>query len=429
MATFVQLGEEDPGFDLALVLNNINNPQDKKVDVEDEGDDEEEDLEFKEAKESDLGKLVAAGKHEEVLNTGFFGSLDKIMALDNADTIDTVFSLAFSLLHNLTEEQVGNFIKKLCDLLSDTKTKDTLPVLKLNLLCVMFNLLEPTNTLRKNVFMVLSQFALDTNNAHACTGQLKHISNWTKQWQLNEAEEAELYLLVSKVCEQAGEAIVSQDYLVKYLNTISASTDTKIRESGKEHAQRAVVAAIKSFDVNPMEHPQYDCDRIRNIPAVSCLEKDKKYSATYALLHTFACDTVGEYLELVKKHPKLCDELGLDHDMNLQKLRTLTVCSLGMEHESLSYDTLIGKLKVDSKDGVESVIIDAVMAGRVDAKIDQETEQVIIQRTTQRTFSKDDWKTIGEKLDGWKNNIHNVLSTLHHVHAQMLNADVDDGEQ
>lgn len=425
MATFVQLGEEDPGFDLALVLNNINNPQDKKVEAEDEGDDEEEeDLEFNEAKASDLGKLVAAGKYEEVLNQGFFGSLDKVMALENVDMIDTVFSLAFSLVHHLTEEQTGNFIKKLCGLLSDVKTSDTLSDLKLNLLCVMFNLLEPTNTFRKDVFMVLLRFAQDTGNAAACTGQFKHIPNWIKQWQLNEADEAALYLIVSQVCEQAGEAIASQDYLVKYLNTISASTDASVRESGKEQAQAAAVAAVKSFDVNPMEHPQYDCDRIRNIPAVRCLEGDTKYGSTYSLLHTFACDTVGEYLALVKKNPKLCEELGLDHEMNLQKLRALTICSLGMQQESLSYETLVDKLKVDSKDDVESVIIDAVMAGRVDAKIDQETESVIIQRTTQRTFSKDDWKSIQTKLDGWVTDLQNVRNTIYQVHAQQIESGI-----
>lgn len=426
MATFVPLGEEDLGYDLALVLNQVNNPSEKKAaHPNDEGDEEEEDVEFTEAKASALGKLVTAKKYQELIEKGFLGSLDKIMAQEE-DQIDTAFSLAFALLHNLKEEQVGSFIKNLYTRLADEKTKDTLTELKLNLLCVMFNLLDAANMLRKEVFMVLLKFAHSTNNGGVCIGQLKLLSSWILAWKLSDTEEAELYLLVSQLCEQAGEFIQSQSYLVKYLTTISKSTDAKLRDAGKPHAARAAVAAIRSFSENPMEFPQFDCDRIRKIPAVSSLENDKKYSTTYALLKIFAAETVGEYFALVKKHPKLCEELKLDHDTNLQKLRTFTICSLGMQQERISYKTLMEQLKVEDNDGVESVIIDAVMAGRVDAKIDQETEEVVIQRTTQRVFNKGDWKTIGTKLGTWKSNIIDVLKTLHQVHIQTMADEPDD---
>lgn len=413
----MQLGEEDPGYDLALVLNSINNPQEQKAvePVDDEGD-EGEDLEHNEAKESELGKLVSAGKYEELITKGFLGSLDKIMSLEDVDSIDTAFSLAFALLHNLDKTQSSTFISTLCTRLSDASTKATNTTMKLNLLCVMFNLLDTEDLLRKDVFMVLLNFALNTENGSAVIGQLRLVPNWIVAWKLTGEEEANLYLLISQLCEQGEQPILAQSYLVKYLNTISTSDNSAV----SAHAARAAVAAIRSFSENPMEHPQYDCDRIRKIPAVTALKGDKVHGATYSLLLIFATDTVAEYLELVKQHPKLCGDLGLDHDLNLQKLRTLTICSLGMEHERLSYDTLIDKLKVESKEEVESVIIDAVMAGRVDAKIDQETEQVLIQRTTQRIFNKEDWKTIGNKLDVWKTNVHNVLATLHHAHAQMM---------
>lgn len=433
MATFVQLGEEDTGYDLALVLNSIISPTEQKevtpVDTENEGDDQE-DFELKEAKESDFGKLVTAGKHEQLLNEGFIVNLDKIMKVDDAGLIDTCFSLAFSVLHLLDEKQSGAFITTLCSRLTDSATKDTTTHLKLNLLCVMFNLLDPAHALRKEVFMVLLNFAKSTGNGAGCVGQLKLIPNWIAAWKLKDTEEAALYLLVSELCEQAKEFIQSQSYLVKYLVCISNCNDDKAKEAAKPHAAKAAVAAIKSFSESPMEFPQYDCDRIRKIPIVSSLEKDQNFSSTYQLLKIFACDEVSKYLEMVQKFPNLCQELGLDHDMNLQKLRTLTICSLGMAHEHLSYETLIEKLQVTDKDAVESVIIDAVMAGRVDAKIDQEAGVVIIQRTTQRIFNKEDWKTIGTKLDSWKTNIHTVLATLHNAHAQMINSEAGyEGEQ
>lgn len=419
MATFVQLGEEDPGFDLALVLNNLDRKRtgSEKKTAEDDG---EEDLELKAAKESALGKLVTAKKYNELLSKYFLGAFDKLMALKDTDLVDTAFSLAFSLLSHLKSEEMTSFVSTLCGRLADAKTKDTYTELKLNLICVMFNMLEKTSSLRQTVYVSLLKFALTTNNGALCMGQLKTVDEWITAWKPEPTAEAELFLLISQLCEQAGNTNPAQSYLVKYLTSISNSKDAKARAAAKPHAARAALNAIKSFTENPMAHPQFDCDRILGLPIIQDLKNDKEHAHTFTLLHIFACDTVGEYLDLVKQQPKLCDKLGLDNDQNLQKLRALTICSLGMENERLSYETLIDKLKVDDKDAVEAVLIDAVMAGRVDAKIDQESEEVIIQRTTQRSFRKEDWRTIGNKLDAWKNNIHNVLATLHHVHAQML---------
>mmetsp|Transcript_29773 Transcript_29773/g.41638 ORF Transcript_29773/g.41638 Transcript_29773/m.41638 type:complete len:436 (-) Transcript_29773:117-1424(-) len=421
MATFVQLGEENPGYDLAIVLNSINSNKPLEQKQSTSEDDEQADAaEFAAAKESALGKLVASKKYNELLSKNFMGAFDKIMALKEIEMVDTVFSLAFAILPNLTPEEMNSFVSGLCTRFTDEKTKEHLTELKLNLMCFMFNMLDATSPIRHTVYTALLKFALATNNASLCMGQEKSVEVWMEAWNLDKTAEAEVHLLISQLCEQAEQFQLAQSYLVKYLNTISTSTDTKARSAAKPHAQRAAIAAIKSFTENPMAHPQYDCDRIKSLSIIQELEKDKEYANTFALLNIFACDTVGKYLDLVKQQPGLCQKLGLDHEQNLQKLRALTICSLGMEHERLSYETLIDKLRVDDKDAVEAVVIDAVMAGRVDAKIDQEKEEVIIHRTTQRVFRKQDWRKIGNKLESWKNNIHEVLRTLHHVHEKML---------
>jgi hypothetical protein len=71
--------------------------------------------------------------------------------------------------------------------------------------------------------------------------------------------------------------------------------------------------------------------------------------------------------------------IGLVHDEVIRKLRTLTISSLGLASERISYADLAKKLSLADVNEVEGVVIDAVLSGRVDAKLDQEAQIVIIQ--------------------------------------------------
>jgi len=110
--------------------------------------------------------------------------------------------------------------------------------------------------------------------------------------------------------------------------------------------------------------------------------------------------------------------LKLNEEELLRKLRTLTICSLGLEKERLSYSVLKEKLQCANLPAVESSIIDAVTSGCVEAKIDEANEEVIILRSMRRVYDNKAWSGLGAQLVAWKKNLTNVLTSLHQAQAQ-----------
>jgi len=76
-------------------------------------------------------------------------------------------------------------------------------------------------------------------------------------------------------------------------------------------------------------------------------------------------------------------------------------------------------LQLPDGSAVEAAVMDAVVAGAVTCKIDQENEVVVLSRHMQRNFTDATWAELGAKLDAWKANVHAVLSTLHNAQARV----------
>lgn len=67
---------------------------------------------------------------------------------------------------------------------------------------------------------------------------------------------------------------------------------------------------------------------------------------------------------------------GLDSDELLQHIRALTLCTLAAQQDELTFSVLKDALEIKSNDELEECVIGAVVAGLLEAKIDQ-TNQVI----------------------------------------------------
>ena len=61
---------------------------------------------------------------------------------------------------------------------------------------------------------------------------------------------------------------------------------------------------------------------------------------------------------------------------------------------------------------MESQVIEAVASGLVDAKLDQEQQLVIIQRTTARSFDPARWRKLADKIAGYRTALRTMLRTF-----------------
>jgi len=274
---------------------------------------------------------------------------------------------------------------------------------------------------RYTVFMAILHRSVALKRSDLLTDQFEHIESWAKDWQLNEAQLGALYAIAADIV--AEDQLKSQSFKIEYLKRM---TTHKERNSAKVTAVAKSVC-LTAITLFKMDAPCCDCALIADVECVQDLKKDTTEGPLFELLTIFASKRVGDYIAFHKKHTKYLLANGVDHDDTMAKLRTLTLCSLGLEHESLSFTTLMEALHVPDVDAVESAIIDAVMTGRFEAKIDQEQDRVVVLRTTKRNFAEADWALLGDKLEMWQDNVARVLANLHNI--QMPDQDQLDHEE
>jgi len=432
MTTFVRLSEEDQAYDLVILLNRINAGVATMGESKGEsavrsaasivaGDAEEEEevvdlneVDLNEAKGTTLGKLVADKKFPDLMNE-FLKITDKIFACDD-DVADATFSLALSLFKLVATDEAAtkDFVSKFSNALTADKTNKA--VLRLQLLTVLFNLVDEASPLRFDVLVTVLSYSLATNQAARLTTYLENVTSWSAQWKLDSKQEGKLLELAAQMSAQAGDADNAQHYTFQFLKIV----DKEVKGNEYEEAASRLALASLRFSSSGTRKAAYEYDSVMQLAAVQALANSKQHKALHTLLKIFASGTVAEFNAFVKGNPAAAKaaagpqgEEGL-----LSTLRTLTICSLGAENERLSYAKLMEALELKSSEEVEELVIVAVTTGRLEAKIDQEKEEVVVQRTSARTFKEEDWGVMAGKLNSWKKNVEQVLATLQSVYQR-----------
>jgi len=470
MATFVELTEEDSTYHLVILLQQKGvptaEPEEKQAGepkAEKEGSEtKEEDIDpaLKEAKESPLGKLVEKRDYVGVLNGpgGFFANVSKIMASD-ADTIDAAFTFAFSAWKKSeavradqakkraedqntsikaqkrkkkseqelnaakdawtkqeaekvkAEEQTRDaIIKHFIEVITDDEKSNR--GLRIHLLQWVEHLVEDIPYLRYAVFLAVVKYARATDQLSLLEGQFQALDSWIQQWKLTSQQAAELYLLVSEVVPEDKRQV----YILEFLKHMEECQGPERSSSQtKSTAAKACVAALQAYRFP--EQPVYDCYLLLQYKLIQELRQDPKYGPLVELVDIFANKTITEYFEFAKvpANTKCLAEHGLSNDDVCQTLRTLTLCSLGLENERLSFDDLKQKLQLSEDLELESAVIEAVMTNRLQARIDQEMREVLVHRSTPRMFQDKDWAPLAAKMEMWSEKIAHVLANMRNV--------------
>lgn len=472
MATFVELAEEDPAYYLVRIIIELDSPPstDEKQSAEDskaDGKDAEEDIDpaLKRAKDSSLGQLVQKRDYLGLLNgpDGFIAHIPKLHVADS-EIFEGGYSLAFSVLQKyevaraeitqrrheeketsfkaekkkkkkseqemadsreawsrseaerikgddqVRDEIIATFVKHLTD---DEKSNTRL--IRLQLLAFLFNFLGETSSMRHPIFLAILKYARAADQIALVEGQLEHLSAWLPQWKLNPTQLAELYDVVADIAPEDKQ----QGYFLEYLKYTEEAKGERNAHT-KQIAAKTCVTALKKYQHS--ELPQYDCALLLNYKLIQELAQDAAYAPLLELVKIFATKTIVEYsaFQKVAANAKCLADYGLSHEDISQTLRTLTLCSLGLEHEEISFEELKKKLQVEDSFELESAVIEAVMSNRLQAKIDQEKEVVVIQRASARVFEDKDWESLGVKLSEWDNRVSHVLANLRNIPERSL---------
>ncbi|KAI2614457.1 uncharacterized protein GGS25DRAFT_471810 [Hypoxylon fragiforme] len=355
----------------------------------------------------DVKPLIEQDQKDEVLKKIILASV----ALHSVP--EKEFTAAYNLLIHLVlqSDNISMFLPRVCDNLMKPVGSSLLngPSLSLNVLGNIFNLLEPENPLRYNVFMTILRFIKENGMLDTITNYLSSLPEWFKDWDTNEEDQRKLYLEVADVADEYLREDLSFQYILKALNTFD-DEEVKSEEAAKL-ALRALKIALESLN-------HLDFQDLLAVPAIQVLSDT--HPVYFELLTIFAEKDLEDYNDFNDEHEGFIEKEHLNGEVLLRKIRLLTFASLAASAPSreIPYEQIAKALQIPIEE-VEWWVIDVVRANLVEGKFAQKKKIFNLHQTRYRVFGEKQWREVGDRLDGWKILLQNVIGTLRRGQADV----------
>jgi len=197
-----------------------------------------------------------------------------------------------------------------------------------------------------------------------------------------------------------------QAYLLLILGTYK--DESSVDNEALTYAQQASIGVINNpIDLFSSQH------RLLHLPAVQALQKSPSTSPLYDLLKLLHGGKLQDYRDFTSMPDKsgVFTNFSLDEAECTKNMSLLSLVSLAGEHEEIPYSAIASTLDI-SEDQVEKWVILGVSSGLMEAKMDQLSKVVIVERCVVRQFGRKEWEALKVRLDKWKVNVRGVLDAL-----------------
>ncbi|CAG8719918.1 15539_t:CDS:2, partial [Acaulospora morrowiae] len=322
---------------------------------------------------------------------------------------EAIYNLLIAILKSSSPQTHPTLINSSIKILvNDDRDK---AIQKLKVLQNLYNTLEYTSPLRYDVFIAILNIATKNDEIDTVLPQLSRLETWVKEWSITKEQVRELYLTVSDKLKEVGEVKRSHDFLLKYLATYTSSEDLSVI---RPFACRAITEAIQLPEILNFE----DLLKLDTIQA-------QKGEELFELLKVFLSGNLKEYKVFVEGKPGVIEKLGLSNEDNIRKIRLLTLASLASEHVSreITYQMIATSLEIE-EDEVEMWTIDVIRANLIEAKVNQVRKTILVNRSTYRTFTMEQWQQLSDKLEGWRQSLTDILQVIANAKLIAQNSNV-----
>lgn len=187
-------------------------------------------------------------------------------------------------------------------------------------------------------------------------------------------------------------------YLRLFKKKLSAD-ELKLTE---RDARRCVILAIKAVDVINFEE-LLDLQAIKQLSGAN--------EEVLKLLNLFTTTDAKGFEAQINKFAKLMKAEGLTKEELIVKKSYVQICSLSTDVTNFAYSDLAKLLNID-EDEIENWAIDAIQNKIIDAKIDQQKEEIVIKSHMLRELKKKEWQSIQVKIQTWKERFERVKTVL-----------------
>lgn len=179
-----------------------------------------------------------------------------------------------------------------------------------------------------------------------------------------------------------------------------------------------MILAIKTPNVINFEE-LLDLKAIKALEGVSIflthnLQKNKD---VFSLLSLFTSTDAKNFLKELSQFDQLMKEEKLTKEDLVLKKSYVQICSLNTEKTNFKYSELATLLNL-SADLVEEWAIEAIGKQIIDAKIDQQNEEIVIKSHQLREIKTQEWQQIQNKVVQWRKRferMHMVLAASQQV--------------
>ncbi|PMD24855.1 PCI-domain-containing protein [Hyaloscypha hepaticicola] len=319
------------------------------------------------------------------------------------------FTAAYNLLVYLVIQSpsVNIFLPRICDNLSRPISSSPVngPGLALSVLTTVFNLLQPDNEVRFNVFQAILRLVKTSGLFEMLRPQLKKLDAWLVEWEVDEEDQRKLYAQIADTADDAGEEEQCYQYILKALRTFDKDSAT---ENSSTEAQNLSLRALK---MALLSNTHYDFHDLTSLPPVQALSQS--HETFWELLEIFSEKELEDYNDFRDEHEGFIEEQGLNNSKLHRKMRLLTLASVAASTNSreLEYKRIAKALQIPSED-VEMWVIDVIRAGLVEGKLSQQKQVFLVHRTTYRVFGDKQWREVATRLDQWKESLRAVKEVI-----------------
>ena len=281
------------------------------------------------------------------------------------------------------------------------------PELKGTLLLALYSAVQQHGTLelRFALLLALIGFCAKTDSLTKVLGavdaRVARVERWVSEWELTSSQQKSLWALVFDA--HVGHDLILYECALKYF-TLHAPADVASSKELKARVVQALLITIKSPSL-------FRCDELAQLPVVQAIKDDSEYGPLHKLLQIVARDTYTEWSSFAASSAAFLKKHDLPADKCGDKMRLLTLVSLGHASKELSYSSVASALKVEAKE-VETWVMLAIGNGLITAKMDQVREVVAVSTCAERDFGMKQWERLHNSLVDWRDSIHGLLDVL-----------------
>ncbi|KAK3695152.1 hypothetical protein B0T22DRAFT_454505 [Podospora appendiculata] len=279
-------------------------------------------------------------------------------------------------------------------------------------LSTIFNLLDPANPLRYNVFIMIVRFVRQNSQFELLKPRLKNLEAWLNEWDTDEEDQRKLYVEVSEAAAEAGDEEESYYFLLKAIGTFDREDQEEITS---EEAQKLSLRALKLAVSSPT---RFDFQDVRALPSVQALSDSHPVHSQ--LLDIFTEQDLDDYVDFRDEHEDFIENEKLDHEKLQRKMRLLTFASLAAStpNREIPYQNIARALQIPSED-VEMWTIDVIRSKLVEGRLSQQQKVFLVHRTTYRVFGEKQWRELGTRVDQFKSVVDRLVTVVRKAQSEV----------